>query len=320
MIINVSRFGSGETEGRSRVVSGISATFSRANSLATRLCWFRSCSPSFGLESCLGSLFTVSLFFFYFFYKLEHRVDSSASRILISLPSTSSSSSSTSTGTNPNISIKAGKRLDGFKTAAAAYNLPTWLAAFRFSDPSVASNDAKSIAGNTDKDNLARRISRQWNCTTALAIFMKALAEGILVSPSKTTTGGADSSGSAEEITMLRQELADQKLQLDIAKRRADESPAFGKDGRTGPSAAVQLGSNVSHCFSSCFLSLATLSCVGAEFPPEVPFSAFQSGNTQGGQQHSLAESQPKNGFKGYELPPCSATAARQPTGYPPLT
>eukprot|EP00808_Paulinella_micropora_P008864 g77473.t1 len=55
--------------------------------------------------------------------------------------------------------------------------------------------------------------------------------------------------------------------------------------------------------------SLATLSCVGAEFPPEVPFSAFQSGNTQGGQQHSLAESQPKKGFQGYELPPCSATA-----------
>eukprot|EP00808_Paulinella_micropora_P008977 g17950.t1 len=180
----------------------------------------------------------------------------------MSLPCTSSSSSSTSTGTNPNTSITAGRSLDGFRTAAAAYNLPTWvglpnlaatswrgldnvtflqLAAFSFSDPSVASNDAKSIAGDTDKDKLARRISRQWDCITALAIFMEALAEGILVDPSKATTGGADSSGSAEEITRLRQELADQKLQLDIAKRRADEGPAFGKDGRTGPSAAEDL-------------------------------------------------------------------------------
>eukprot|EP00808_Paulinella_micropora_P026634 g46001.t1 len=156
----------------------------------------------------------------------------------MSLPSTSSSSSSTSTGTNPNTSIIAGRSLYNFRTAAAAYNLPTWVAAFSFSDPSVDSNDAKSIAGDTDKDKLARRIIRQCDCTTALAILMEALAEGILVDPSKATTGGSDSSGSAEEITRLRQELADQKLQLDTAKRRADEGPAFDKDGRTGPSAA----------------------------------------------------------------------------------
>eukprot|EP00808_Paulinella_micropora_P000084 g68170.t1 len=171
------------------------------------------------------------------------------------------------------------------------------LAAFRFSDPSVASNDAKSIAGDTDKDKLARHISMQWDCTTALSIFMETLAEGILVDPSKATTGGADSSGSAEEIKRLRrrQELADQKLQLDIPKRRADEGKAFGKDGRTGPSAA-----------GATSLVRQSAPLVNPEFPPEVSFSAFQSGNqvVASGQQHSLAESQPKKGFQGSSCSP----------------